>query len=226
MVDAAIGGKTGVNTAEGKNLVGVFHSPKGVLVDLETLNSLARNELIAGFAEVVKCGFISDTEILDLIESDLPRATDQSTDLFLELVTRAIRIKAAVVAEDFREHGLREILNYGHTLGHAIELAERYKWRHGAAISIGMVFAAELAHLNGRLSGSAVRRHRDILSSLGLPTTYPADKWPQLLANMRIDKKSRGGSLRFIVLDEVGKPTIMHSPTDEILFAAFQEIAQ
>ena len=162
----------------------------------------------------------------DLIESDLPRATDQSTDLFLELVTRAIRIKAAVVAEDFREHGLREILNYGHTLGHAIELAERYKWRHGAAISIGMVFAAELAHLNGRLSGSAVRRHRDILSSLGLPTTYPADKWPQLLANMRIDKKSRGGSLRFIVLDEVGKPTIMHSPTDEILFAAFQEIAQ
>lgn len=226
MVDAAIGGKTGVNTAEGKNLVGVFHSPKGVLVDLETLNSLARNELIAGFAEVIKCGFISDTEILDLIESDLPGATDHSTDLFLELVTRAIQVKAAVVGEDFREQGLREILNYGHTLGHAIELAERYKWRHGAAVSIGMVFAAELAHLNGRLSSAAVQRHRDILSSLGLPTTYPADKWGQLLANMRIDKKSRAGNLRFIVLDEVGKPTIMHSPTDEILFTAFQEIAQ
>ena len=226
MVDAAIGGKTGVNTTEGKNLVGVFHSPKGVLIDLETLNSLARNELIAGFAEVVKCGFISDTRILDLIESDIAQATDQGSDLFLDLVTRAIRVKAGVVAEDFTEQGLRETLNYGHTLGHAIELAERYKWRHGAAVSIGMVFAAELAHLNGRLSSGAVQRHRDILSSLGLPTTYPADKWPQLLANMRIDKKARAGILRFIVLDEIGKPTIMHSPTDEILFTAFQEIAQ
>lgn len=226
MVDAAIGGKTGVNTAEGKNLVGVFHSPKAVLVDLETLHTLARNELIAGFAEVVKCGFISDTKILDLIEEDLMRATNQNTDLFLELVTRSIQVKANVVTVDFREQGLRETLNYGHTLGHAIELAERYKWRHGAAVSIGMVFAAELAHINGRLSNAAVERHRNILSSLGLPITYPSDKWPQLLANMRIDKKARAGNLRFIVLDEIGKPTVMHSPTDEILFTAFQEIAQ
>ena len=226
MVDAAIGGKTGVNTAEGKNLVGVFHSPKAVLVDLETLHTLARNELIAGFAEVVKCGFISDTKILDLIEEDLTGATNQKSDLFLELVTRSIQVKANVVAVDFREQGLRETLNYGHTLGHAIELAERYKWRHGAAVSIGMVFAAELAHINGRLSNAAVERHRNILSSLGLPITYPSDKWPQLLANMRIDKKARAGNLRFIVLDEIGKPTVMHSPTDEILFTAFQEIAQ
>ena len=225
MVDAAIGGKTGVNTAEGKNLVGVFHSPKGVLVDLETLSSLARNELVAGFAEIIKCGFISDTQILDLVEKNFQEATDSSSELFLELVTRAIKVKAIVVAEDFREEGLRETLNYGHTLGHAIELAERYKWRHGAAVSIGMVFAAELARLNGRLSMAEVQRHRDILASLGLPVSYPADKWPQLLANMRIDKKARAGSLRFIVLDEIGKPRIMHAPTDEILFTAFQEIA-
>jgi 3-dehydroquinate synthase len=226
MVDAAIGGKTGVNTAEGKNLVGVFHSPKGVLVDLETLASLARNELVAGFAEIIKCGFISDTQILDLVEKNIQEATDSSSELFLELVTRAIKVKAIVVAEDFREEGLRETLNYGHTLGHAIELAERYKWRHGAAVSIGMVFAAELARLNGRLSMAEVQRHRDILASLGLPVSYPADKWPQLLANMRIDKKARAGSLRFIVLDEIGKPRIMHAPTDEILFTAFQEIAE
>jgi 3-dehydroquinate synthase len=226
MVDAAIGGKTGVNTAEGKNLVGVFHSPKGVLVDLETLASLARNELVAGFAEIIKCGFISDTQILDLVEKDIKDATDLSSELFLELVTRAIKVKALVVAADFREEGLRETLNYGHTLGHAIELAERYKWRHGAAVSIGMVFAAELARLNGRLSMAEVQRHRDILSSLGLPVSYPADKWPQLLSNMRIDKKSRAGNLRFIVLDEIGKPRIMHAPTDEILFTAFQEIAE
>ena len=226
MVDAAIGGKTGVNTAEGKNLVGVFHSPKGVLVDLETLATLARNELVAGFAEIIKCGFISDTEILDLVEGNIQEATDFSSELFLELVSRAIKVKALVVAEDFREQGLRETLNYGHTLGHAIELAERYKWRHGAAVSIGMVFAAELARVNGRLSMAEVQRHRDILSSLGLPVTYPADKWPQLLANMRIDKKARAGNLRFIVLDEIGKPRIMHAPTDEILFTAFQEIAE
>ena len=226
MVDAAIGGKTGVNTAEGKNLVGVFHSPKGVLVDLETLASLARNELVAGLAEIIKCGFISDTQILDLVEKDIKDATDLSSELFLELVTRAIKVKALVVAADFREEGLRETLNYGHTLGHAIELAERYKWRHGAAVSIGMVFAAELARLNGRLSMAEVQRHRDILASLGLPVSYPADKWPQLLANMRIDKKARAGSLRFIVLDEIGKPRIMHAPTDEILFTAFQELAE
>jgi 3-dehydroquinate synthase len=226
MVDAAIGGKTGVNTSEGKNLVGVFHSPKAVIADLETLTTLARNELIAGFAEVVKCGFISDTSILDSIENNLESATDASSDLFLELVTRAITVKADVVSQDYRETGLRETLNYGHTLGHAIELAERYKWRHGAAISIGMVFAAELAFLNGRLSSSDVQRHRDILSSLGLPTTYPGDKWPQLLANMRVDKKARAGNLRFIVLDQIGKPTVMHAPTDEILFTAFQEIAE
>ena len=226
MVDAAVGGKTGVNTSEGKNLVGVFHSPSAVVVDLETLATLPKNEVLAGFAEVVKCGFISDTEILTIIESDFEKAVDPSSDAFVELVRRSIQVKADVVATDFKESGLREILNYGHTLGHAIELAERYKWRHGAAISIGMIFVAELAHLNGRLSIEAVQRHRDLFTKLGLPTSYPADKWPQLLANMQVDKKSRGGNLRFVVLDDVGKPTIMHAPTEEILYAAYQEIAK
>lgn len=226
MVDAAIGGKTGVNTSEGKNLVGVFHSPKAVVVDLDTLESLPRNELLAGFAEVVKCGFISDPSILETIEANVSEATNVSSPTFADLINKAIKVKATVVAEDFREQGLREILNYGHTLGHAIELAERYKWRHGAAISIGMVFVAELAHINGRLSSADVQRHRDILTSLGLPTSYSGEKWQQVLSNMRIDKKSRGGSLRFVVLDQIGKPTIMHSPTDEILFTAFQEIAE
>ena len=226
MVDAAVGGKTGINTSEGKNLVGVFHSPRAVVVDLETLDTLPRNELLAGFAEVVKCGFISDLEILSIIESNFEAAVDSKSRDFEELVARSIQVKATIVAEDFRESGLREILNYGHTLGHAIELAERYKWRHGAAISIGMIFVAELAHLNGRLGIEGVRRHREILGRLGLPTTYPAEKWPQLLQNMRVDKKSRSGTLRFVVLDDLGKPTIMHAPTEEILFAAFQEIAE
>lgn len=225
MVDAAVGGKTGVNTTEGKNLVGAFYSPRAVIADLDTLLTLPKNDLLAGFAEVVKCGFIRDTQILDLIEQNFNEAIDSTSEVFLDLIKRAIQVKADIVIADFRESGDREFLNYGHTLGHAIELAERYKWRHGAAISIGMVFVAELARINGRLSIAAVERHRSILTKLGLPTSYPAEKWPVLLANMQIDKKARSGVLRFVVLDEIGRPTIMQAPTDEMLFAAFGEIA-
>ena len=226
MVDASVGGKTGINTTEGKNLVGVFHAPAAVIIDLDTLISLPRNELLAGFAEVVKYGFIADERILELIEADVADATDPESQVFSELIERSVAIKARVVSEDFKESGLREILNYGHTLGHAIELAERYKWRHGAAISIGMVFVAELARLAGRLSDEVVDRHRSILQSLGLPTTYRADKWPQLLAAMQRDKKSRAGQLRFVVLDSIGKPTIMNAPATELLHASFQEICE
>ncbi|MEN9713397.1 MAG: hypothetical protein RLZZ164_61, partial [Actinomycetota bacterium] len=201
MVDAAIGGKTGINTAEGKNLVGVFHAPSAVLVDLDTLTTLPKNEILAGFGEVVKYGFIADEEILKIIETDVAAATDTSTAQFRELVERSIAIKARVVAEDFKEAGLREVLNYGHTLGHAIELNERYQWRHGAAISIGMVFVAELARLAGRLSDAVVDRHRRVLKLLGLPTAYRASEFDKLLAAMQRDKKSRAGSLRFVVLD-------------------------
>ena len=224
MVDAAIGGKTGINTSEGKNLVGVFHAPAKVIIDLDTLQSLARNEILAGFGEVVKYGFIADPKILDLIEADVSVATDPTTAAFQEIIERSVAIKARVVGEDFKEAGLREILNYGHTLGHAIEHAERYKWRHGAAISIGMVFVAELARLAGRLSDAVVDRHRSVLNSLGLPTTYSAAKWNQLVETMQRDKKSRAGTLRFVVLDGIAKPTIMAAPTPEMLHAAFQEI--
>lgn len=224
MVDAAIGGKTGINTSEGKNLVGVFHAPAKVIIDLDTLQSLARNELLAGFGEVVKYGFIADPKILELIEADVAVATDIHSTVFQEIIERSVAIKARVVGEDFKEAGLREILNYGHTLGHAIEHAERYKWRHGAAISIGMVFVAELARLAGRLSDVVVDRHRSVLALLGLPTSYSADKWNQLVETMQRDKKARSGTLRFVVLDDLAKPTIMSAPTPEMLHAAFQEI--
>lgn len=226
MVDAAIGGKTGINTAEGKNLVGAFYAPSAVVCDLETLRTLPRNEILAGFGEVAKYGFIADERILELIESDVTVATDPGSDVFKEIVERCIAIKARVVSEDFKESGLREILNYGHTLGHAIEHAERYKWRHGAAIAIGMVFVAELARIAGRLSDEAVERHRRIFSLLGLPMTYSAHKWQSLLETMQRDKKSRAGNLRFIVLDAIGKPTVLTAPTNEILFTAYQEIAE
>ncbi len=224
MVDAAVGGKTGVNTAEGKNLVGAFWTPRAVLCDLDLLETLSQNERVAGYAEVVKAGFIHEPEILDLIEADPQSATDPRSAAFRRTVELAIGMKAAVVGEDFREAGLREILNYGHTLGHAIEHAERYRWRHGAAISVGMVFAAELSRLAGRLPDAAAQRHRDILTSLGLPTTYRAGAWPQLLATMQRDKKTRGGMLRFIVLDDIARPTVLQAPDESLLFAAYQEV--
>lgn len=226
MVDAAVGGKTAINTAEGKNLVGVFHSPRAVLVDLDTLSTLPRNEVLAGFAEIAKCGFIADTRILDIIEADIVSATNIESNEFFELVERSIELKARVVSSDYKETGLREILNYGHTLGHAIEHNERYQWRHGAAISVGMMFVAELARLAGRLDDASVERHRRVLQLIGLPTTYPAREFEKLLATMQRDKKARAGVLRFVVLDEIAKPTIMQAPTIEMLHAAYQEIAE
>jgi 3-dehydroquinate synthase len=225
MVDAAVGGKTGINTAEGKNLVGAFWPPRAVVCDLDLLDGLSPNERTAGFAEVVKAGFIWAPEILDLIEADPVAAVDPRSDAFRRCIELAIDMKARVVGEDLREAGLREILNYGHTLGHAIEHAERYRWRHGAAISIGMVFAAELSRLAGRLPDAAAQRHRDILNLLGLPTTYRAGAWPQLLATMQRDKKTRGGMLRFIVLDDIARPTVLQAPDESLLFAAYQEVA-
>jgi 3-dehydroquinate synthase len=225
MVDAAIGGKTGINTSEGKNLVGAFHLPHRVIIDLDTLETLPRNELLAGMAEVVKCGFIEDPWILDAVESE-GAAIDTHSQVFEDLIRRAVSIKEKVTAEDFKESGKREFLNYGHTLGHAIEHAERYKWRHGAAISIGMVFAAELSMLSGKLKEHEVERHRTVLGSLGLPLSYRADRWEQLLATMQRDKKARSGSLRFVVLDAIGKPTMLNAPTPELVFTAFQAIVE
>jgi 3-dehydroquinate synthase len=226
MVDAAVGGKTGINTAEGKNLVGAFHAPRVVLCDLDTLEGLPRNEILAGYAEIAKAGFIAEPEILDIIEADVDAATDPATPQFRRAIELAIAMKARVVGEDFTEQGLREILNYGHTLGHAIEHAERYQWRHGAAISIGMMFAAELSRLTRSLSDAAVERHRSILTSLSLPTTNPAGRWKTLLATMKRDKKARGDLLRFIVLDDIGRPTTLTGPEEQLLFAAYQEVAE
>jgi len=223
-VDGAIGGKTGINTSEGKNLVGAFHAPSAVVIDLDTLPSLPRNEILAGFAEVVKYGFIAEPEILDIIEADVERATDPDTDEFRRLVELSAGIKARVVGEDFTEAGPREVLNYGHTLGHAVEHAERYQWRHGAAVSVGMMYAAELARLSGRLSDAVVERHRSILTALTLPTQYPAGRWNTLLATMQRDKKARGDLLRFIVLDDLARPTVLAGPDQSLLFAAYQEI--
>ncbi|MCX4777165.1 3-dehydroquinate synthase [Streptomyces sp. NBC_01264] len=224
MVDAAVGGKTGINTAEGKNLVGAFHPPAGVLCDLAALDSLPVNDYVSGLAEIIKAGFISDPVILDLIEADPESARTPAGPHTAELIVRSIQVKADVVSSDLKESGLREILNYGHTLAHAIEKNERYKWRHGAAVSIGMVFAAELGRLAGRLDDATADRHKAVLASVGLPLTYRGDQWPKLLETMKLDKKSRGDLLRFIVLDGLAKPTVLEGPDPAVLVAAFGEV--
>ena len=226
MVDAAVGGKTGINTDAGKNLVGAFHQPAAVLVDLATLETLPRNEIVAGMAEIVKAGFIADPVILDLIEADPEASLDPTGKVLPELIRRAVVVKAEVVAADEKESQLREILNYGHTLAHAIERRERYQWRHGAAVSVGLVFAAELGRLAGRLDDGTADRHRAILSSLGLPVSYDADALPQLIESMAGDKKTRSGVLRFVVLDGLAKPGRLEGPDPSLLAAAYAEVAR
>ncbi len=230
MVDAAVGGKTGINTEEGKNLVGAFHEPAGVLCDLDALRTLPRAEIASGLAEVAKCGFVADPAILALLETHGGDATDPASPTLRELVERAVSVKAHVVAGDLteatstRDQVGREVLNYGHTFGHAVERVEDYAVRHGEAVAVGMVYVAELARLAGTLDPDVVRRHRAVLESLHLPTTYPDGRWDRLHAVMRRDKKTRGKDLRFVALADVGHPVILHGPDDALLRAAYAAV--
>ncbi len=234
IVDAAIGGKTAVNIAAGKNLVGAFHPPAGVLADLSALATLPRREYVSGLAEVIKAGFIADPAILDLIERDPAAATTPGGWPERELVERAVRMKAAVVAADLREAdaGRREMLNYGHTLGHAIEVTQDYAIPHGEAVAIGMMFVARVARLAGRLDQATAARHGAILAAVGLPTHLPAGwvgsdpdgTWRRLRDAMAVDKKVRGKRLRLVVLDGLARPAILADPPEDLLRRAFDEV--
>jgi 3-dehydroquinate synthase len=226
MVDAAIGGKTGINTAAGKNLVGAFHSPALVLCDLDSLRTMTRPDYASGLAEIIKAGFIRDPAVLDLIADDPEGAMTSDGRHTRELVVRAIQVKADVVSLDPTEAGEREILNYGHTLAHAIERREDYRWRHGDAVSVGLVFAAALAHADGRIPSDLVELHRTLLTDVDLPVTYPAEAWPELHETMRVDKKARGRRLRFVVLDALARPARLDDPAADLLAAAYEEVAQ
>ncbi len=229
MVDASVGGKTGINTDAGKNLVGAFHSPNLVLIDINSLSSLPENDLRSGLAEVAKVGLTSDPSILETILTHRENSFDPEQEIVTSLIERAIAVKAAVVSRDFTEAGGpdlgREVLNYGHTFGHAVEKFENYRWRHGAAVSVGIMFVAELANIAGRLSDADLQVHRDVLEVIGLPTTYPAGRWDALLATMKVDKKARGDLLRFVVLDGIGKPAILEGPDPSLLFSAYSNLS-
>lgn len=220
MVDAAVGGKTGINSRFGKNLIGSFHSPAGVAVDLSSLKTLPDEEYVAGLGELLKCGLISDTTIIDIATAspllgNKAWAVDKGMATLQELVRRAIQVKADVVAEDLTEQGLREILNYGHTLAHAIEKESDYSIRHGEAVAIGCCFAAQLAYQRGWLTADEVALHQQLFSAVGLPTAWEQEFDP-LLDAMYSDKKTRAGELRFVLLHGIGNPVAVTVSSEEL----------
>ena len=224
MVDAAVGGKTGINSEYGKNLIGSFHSPSSVLIDINWLTSLSDRDFAAGLAEVVKCGFIQDAEILNLLEGKSLSEIRGNLSLTTDLIERSVKVKGAVVSTDFKESFDREILNYGHTFGHAVEIDAKYSLRHGECVSIGMIFIAELSFSLGLISEEILNSHKAILKNLALPITYKGSSWEVLLGHMRLDKKSRGSTLRFVVLDGIGKTQRVEGPDEGALLTAYEKV--
>jgi 3-dehydroquinate synthase len=203
----------------------------GVICDVEALASVPTADLIAGLSEVIKCGFIADPVILTMIESDPVVALRADSTMLRELVERAVSVKAAVVSADLRESTStgsavdRELVNYVQKFGHANERRESFTWRHAHAISVGMVYAAELARLAGRLDHETANRHRVVLSQVGLPTTYAADAFDDLLHTMALDKKARGSTLRFVILNGLASAEILAAPSEDLLRAAYAAVA-
>lgn len=226
MVDAAIGGKTGINTSLGKNLVGSFYPPSAVICDLDYLQTLPPRQLHSGLAEVIKCGFIADRKILQLLNGQSPEKLVGSPAAAEEVISRAINVKAGVVSEDLREGGMRECLNYGHTLAHAIEKASSYQVLHGEAVAIGMVFAAQVAVELNLLTPSQLQSQRRQIAALGLPTTCPQYSFKQLLKIMASDKKVRGGVIRMVLTTGNGQIQVTPITDYHLLERAFNAINQ
>ena len=219
-VDSSVGGKTAVNHILGKNMIGAFHQPKAVYIDLNTLKSLPSRELSAGLAEVIKHGAIIDSEYFSWIEEYMPRLLALDMDAMAEAVRRSCEIKASIVARDEKENGMRAILNLGHTFGHAIEHCMGYGcWLHGEAVGVGLVMAADLSVRLGRLSLESGRRVKDLVKAAGLPI-YPPPSMSvdDFIESMLVDKKATDLGLRFIVFNEIGNVELVEGVSEEILF--------
>ena len=208
MVDSSVGGKTGVNHAMGKNMIGAFYQPKKVLMDLDVLKSLPQAEFLAGMAEVIKYGVIWDASFFEYLDRNREKILALHPDALSHIIQRSCEIKAEVVSKDEREGGLRAILNFGHTVGHAIETAEHYTMRHGEAVAIGMVYASKLAHKTGLCDTSVPERVEKLIKSYGLPTNFTAlSRKPsvtELMDTMQIDKKAEGGKVKFVLPKKIG----------------------
>ncbi|MEE4329757.1 MAG: 3-dehydroquinate synthase family protein, partial [Wenzhouxiangella sp.] len=217
-VDAAVGGKTAVNHAEGKNLIGAFHAPEAVIADLDTLLTLDERDYRAGMAEVVKYGAIRDPAFFAWLDGNAEALAARLPDALMEAVYQSVRNKAAVVAADEKESGQRALLNFGHTFGHALETLTGYaRYRHGEAVAIGMVLAARLSETLGLCPTGSSDRLEALLQRLGLDTALPEDADPErLLQLMRLDKKNRAEEIRLILLNDIGRACIRPCPTDDI----------
>lgn len=222
-VDSSVGGKVGVNLKAGKNLVGAFHQPRMVLCDLDTLRRLPAREFRAGLAEVIKYGIIYDAELFERLERELPRLLKRDPGTLSEVIARCCQIKAEVVAVDETEGGLRAILNFGHTIGHALENISGYgKYLHGEAISIGQVAAASISARVFGFSGHDVERIRAVFQKAGLPTHIKLDS-PQrhkLFAAMRLDKKVSAGEIRFVLAKRIGEVAWGQQVADSVIHDA------
>lgn len=213
-VDSSVGGKTGVNHRRGKNLIGAFYQPNFVYIDVDTLKTLDKRELRAGLAEVIKYGVIKDPKLFKYLEDNidlLTRTTNHElrTMALLHIVKRSCSIKASVVEADEREAGLRAILNFGHTFGHAVEAVTKYKeYKHGEAVAIGMIYAARLSHETGLCNKNVVERVSNVIKKAGLPTEAPDFPGKNFMKAMEIDKKVIGGELRFVLVEKIGSVRI------------------
>lgn len=226
-VDAAVGGKVAVNLPAGKNLVGAFHQPVAVVADVETLATLPEDAFRSGLGEVVKYGLAVDPSVLRLVESSAEAIRARDPDALAELVAACVRAKASVVAEDERDTGRRAILNYGHTLGHALERLGNFRGiTHGDAVARGMVFAARLAESLGLAPAGLAEEHRRVLAFLGLPAAGGAGADPdEVLEAMRMDKKYRGG-LRLVLLTGIGEARVVDDVPEEAVRAALAEVLE
>ncbi len=218
-VDSAIGGKTGINHVAGKNLIGAFAQPRFVLADVETLRTLPRREFTAGLAEVIKYGAILDPELFDLLEAQLPAVLRLDREILVRIVRTCCQLKALVVGEDETESGYRAVLNFGHTVAHGLEsLTEYTQFLHGEAVAIGMVAAARVSRRLGLCGDRAYQRLRTLIERAGLPTEVPADLRGEPLAlAMRTDKKARGGAIKYVCLEDIGKTRFERLTCDEIV---------
>ncbi len=208
-VDSAVGGKTAVNHARGKNMIGAFHQPAAVIADVGTLATLPDRELRAGLAEVIKHGFALDAALVDWLEANLRGLLARQPAALTHAVRRSCELKSQIVAEDEREGGRRALLNLGHTFGHAIEAGAGYgSWLHGEAVAVGMLMAAELSVRAGMLPREAVARLRKLVGDAGLPVVGPQLSADRFLELMSLDKKAAQGRLRFIVLEAIGRAVV------------------
>jgi 3-dehydroquinate synthase len=226
MVDSSSGGKTGFNLKQGKNLVGAFWQPQAVWADTATLDSLPRREYRSGLAEIVKCAAIRDAALLTTIEEGGAALLRREPTRLEEVIARCCQIKADVVAADERESGVRAILNFGHTLGHALEQVSDYKrWRHGEAVAMGAVYAARLSVREAGLPACEARRLETVMRQLDLPTVpdAPIPAWPALRAAMQADKKSRRGRPRFALIERLGRSGPPCEPTEETMHRVYEE---